>query len=229
MGQARACTTRWRGDPARQRAHIATLGSERPAFSTPTRQYFRLLPTPGGRVGSRVPGLSRSDLQPRCGTLVVSNDRFCVLARTRRPGVPGGASHRLCALRCGARFRFYSVLCQPRGVGSRGSTPEKYALGPAIGVVLRWARGCSIAAPPLLVLAGVWVLWQRYSRFPTWPLRSGEPDASVAPPVGEICSGCGFRCWLSWVACSRSSWPWALGAIRSNHADVQLRSIRLPI
>jgi len=138
-------------------------------FSTPTRQYFRLLPTPGRPCGS-AGYLASAALtsSPAGGTLVFQTIDFVyslVLAAWCSWWRVASAIARSV---CGARFRFHCRLCQPRGVGSRGQHARKYALGPAIGVVLAGLAAVQSRAPAGSSGRRAGAV-AALSRFPTWP------------------------------------------------------------
>ena len=87
------------------------------------------------RIGT-LPGLSRSDLEPRCGILLFGAIDFVyslglgglVFLVARRLGF--GPSAEVLA------FGFTVIFANLALLDPEGSTPEKYALGPAVGVVL---------------------------------------------------------------------------------------------
>jgi hypothetical protein len=106
------------------------------------------------QIGS-VPGLGRSNLQPRCGSLLFEALDFVyslvlgglVLLVARRLGV--GRSGAVLA------FGFTAIFVNLAVLDSEGSTPEKYALGPALGVVLAGLAAIESHRRRWLVLAGV--------------------------------------------------------------------------
>jgi hypothetical protein len=106
------------------------------------------------RLGS-LPGLPRSDLQPRCGTLLFEVVDFgfslalagLVWALARRMGLShGGAA---------VAFGLTAVFANLALLDPEGSTPEKYALVPAVGVLLAGLRAIQGGQRGWLVLAGV--------------------------------------------------------------------------
>ncbi|MGI9148677.1 MAG: hypothetical protein ACR2IK_19375 [Chloroflexota bacterium] len=106
------------------------------------------------QLGS-LPGLSHSNLQPRCGTLLFQAVDFAyslgvgglVLLVARR--LDFGRSGEALAFGLTVIFTNLAVL------DAEGSTPEKYALGPAVGVVLAGLAGVRTRQRRWLVLAGV--------------------------------------------------------------------------
>jgi hypothetical protein len=102
-----------------------------------------------------LPGLSRSDLQPRCGALLFETIDFVyslavaglVLLVARRLGI--GRSAEVLA------FGLAAIFVNLALIDAEGSTPEKYALGPAVGVVLAGLAALQTRQRRWLVLAGV--------------------------------------------------------------------------
>jgi hypothetical protein len=106
------------------------------------------------RLGA-LPGLSHSDLQPRCGTLLFGTVDFVYALAlggltflvARRLGFSGTAGM--------LAFGFTAIFTNLALLDPEGSTPEKYALGPAVGVVLAALVALQSGARRWLVLAGV--------------------------------------------------------------------------
>ena len=102
-----------------------------------------------------LPGLSRADLQPRCGALLFGTTDFVyslvvaglVLLVARRLGI--GRSGEVLA------FGLVAIFVNLALIDAEGSTPEKYALGPAVGVVLAGLAALQTRQRRWLVLAGV--------------------------------------------------------------------------
>jgi hypothetical protein len=102
-----------------------------------------------------LPGLSRADLQPRCGALLFGAVDFVYslllgvlvyrLARRLDLGATAAA----------IAFGFTAIFVNLALLDPEGSTPEKYALGPAIGVVLAGLTAIESRRRRWLVVAGV--------------------------------------------------------------------------
>jgi hypothetical protein len=102
-----------------------------------------------------LPGLSRSDLQPRCGTLLFDSVDFVYSL-----GLAGLVFLVARRLRFGPAaevlaFGFTAIFANLALLDPEGSTPEKYALGPAVGVVLAGLAGIESGGRRWLVLTGV--------------------------------------------------------------------------
>jgi hypothetical protein len=106
------------------------------------------------RIGP-VPGLSHADLQPRCGSLLFGAVDFVYSL------VLGGlvylVARRLAfgSTAAAIAFGLTAIFVNLALLDPEGSTPEKYALGPAIGVVLAGLTAIESRNPRWLVLAGV--------------------------------------------------------------------------
>jgi hypothetical protein len=106
------------------------------------------------RIGS-LPGLSHSDLQPRCGTLLFEavdsvysiGLGALVFWLARRFGFARGTA--------AVAFGLTSIFVNLALLDPEGSTPEKYALAPAVGVVLAGLAALESRRSRWLVLAGV--------------------------------------------------------------------------
>jgi hypothetical protein len=106
------------------------------------------------RIGS-VPGLNGSNLQPRCGTLLFQTIDFVyslglgglVFLVARCLGL--GRSGQVLA------FGYTAIFSNLALLDPEGSTPEKYALGPAVGVVLAALAAVQTRRRRWLVLAAV--------------------------------------------------------------------------
>lgn len=115
-----------------------------------------LIPDPwrACRIGM-LPGLSRSDLEPRCGILLFGAIDFVyslgvgglVLLVARGLGFAPSAQV--------LAFGFTVVFANLALLDPEGSTPEKYALGPAVGVVLAGLAAIHAQKRRWLVVAGV--------------------------------------------------------------------------
>src|SRR5579859_703254 len=102
-----------------------------------------------------LPGLSRSDLQPRCGTLLFEGVDFgysllvagLVFWLARRLG--------LSALGAAIAFGLTAVFANLARMDPEGGTPEKYALGPVVAVVLAGLLAIESRQRGWLIAAGV--------------------------------------------------------------------------
>jgi hypothetical protein len=102
-----------------------------------------------------LPGLSRSDLQPRCGTLLFEAIDF--VYSLGLGGLVFLVARSLGFARSGEvlAFGFTAIFVNLAILDPEGSTPEKYALGPAIGVVLAGLAAVHSRRRRWLVLAGL--------------------------------------------------------------------------
>ncbi len=101
-----------------------------------------------------LPGLGRSNLRPTCGTLLFGTIDFVyplaiaslvlLIGRRLDLGRWGGV----------VAFGFTAVFANVALLDAEGSTPEKYALGPAVGVVLAVLAAVQKRQRRWLVLAG---------------------------------------------------------------------------
>jgi hypothetical protein len=106
------------------------------------------------RIGP-LPGLSRSDLRPRCGTLLF--EAIDLVYSLVVGGLVVLVARRLDFERPAQilAFGFTAIFVNLALLDPEGSTPEKYALGPAVGVVVAGLAALQSRRKRWLVLAGI--------------------------------------------------------------------------